>query len=150
VSPNMDLSSPVISKTGAQCIADAFWQCDITLDYGTPYYWSVRATGEPGCGAWSEKGVFVTVSESVMVTTYTALSPPEPPTMPAVVNTVLPSGTAQPVITGGPQTFVSARRSCRDSRTGTGMGLVCAGGVALGEGCCNSPVAGKWRGSRMS
>ncbi len=99
VSRNMDLSSPVISKTGAQAEADNFWQCGITLDYGTPYYWRVRAVGESGCGEWSEKGVFVTLAEPVAVPSATAPLPPAPPLMPSQGVTQQPPQTSQTVLT---------------------------------------------------
>jgi hypothetical protein len=135
VSESMDLSSPVIRRTDTQSIADNFWQCDITLDYGTPYYWRVRATGEPGCGAWSEKGVFVTVSETVTTATYTALSPPEPPSMPSLVNTLLPSDTSPPVIADVPPESVSAPQVVpAAAEKGLAWGWYVLGGVALG-GC---------------
>jgi hypothetical protein len=97
VSPNMDLSVPVISKTGAQRITASYWQCDITLDYGTPYYWRVRATAESGCGAWSEKGLFVTLAEPAFVPASTAPLPPTLPPMP-------PTGVTEPL----PQTSLPA------------------------------------------
>jgi len=98
----MDLSSPVISKTGEQCITASYWQCDITLDYSTPYYWRVRATAASGCGAWSEKGVFVTLAEPAAVPVNTAPLPPTPPTLPSPCVTEPLPQTSQTVKTTTP------------------------------------------------
>jgi hypothetical protein len=54
------IEEPVFARTGDYAIAGNVWQCDVSLDYATTYYWKVRATNASTSSAWSTTGVFTT------------------------------------------------------------------------------------------
>jgi hypothetical protein len=60
VATNVNMDNPVISRTGEDAITGNAWQCDISLDYATTYYWKVRAINASTSSAWSTTGVFTT------------------------------------------------------------------------------------------
>ncbi len=62
VATDVGTNNPVISKTGEHALAGNVWQCDISLDYATTYYWKVRAIGGGTSSGWSTTGVFTTES----------------------------------------------------------------------------------------
>jgi hypothetical protein len=105
VSRLLDLSSPVISKTGLQSLTSNSWPSDITLDYAAPYYWRVRAVTSSGSGAWSATGIFVTRSAPVLIATVTAtiISTPLPPPPSQTTGVTLPAA-SQTVVTAVPPT----------------------------------------------
>jgi len=71
-------ASPVIMRTADYALPATAWQSDISLDYGTTYYWKVRASGSGSYSAWSAVGAFITESPP-------SQSPPasEPPPSPS-------------------------------------------------------------------
>jgi photosystem II stability/assembly factor-like uncharacterized protein len=60
VSTNDDFSSPVITKNDDGVISTNAWQCDVSLDYDTTYYWKIRAINTSTLGSWSASGAFTT------------------------------------------------------------------------------------------
>jgi photosystem II stability/assembly factor-like uncharacterized protein len=66
-------SNQVIAMTGPSALPGNVWQCDISLDYATTYYWKVRAINSSTYSAWSTTGVFTT--EAAPVETDTAGAP---------------------------------------------------------------------------
>jgi hypothetical protein len=42
VATNISFTNPAIAKIGTDALPTTAWQCDITLDYNTTYYWFVR------------------------------------------------------------------------------------------------------------
>jgi photosystem II stability/assembly factor-like uncharacterized protein len=68
-----EFSNPAISMADACAIPGNVWQCDISLDYDTTYYWRVRAINGSTYSAWSTIGIF---------TTETAPAESETPEMP--------------------------------------------------------------------
>jgi photosystem II stability/assembly factor-like uncharacterized protein len=62
VATDADANNPVIAKTDEYALAGNVWQCDVSLDYATTYYWKVRATNASTRSAWSTTGVFTTES----------------------------------------------------------------------------------------
>jgi photosystem II stability/assembly factor-like uncharacterized protein len=56
------LNHPVISMTDGYAIRGNAWQCNVSLDYATTYYWKVRAINASTYSAWSTTGVFTTVA----------------------------------------------------------------------------------------
>jgi photosystem II stability/assembly factor-like uncharacterized protein len=68
-----EMSDPVIAMTGEYALPGNVWECDVSLDYATTYYWKVRAISESTYSAWSTTGIFTT--EEAPATTET----PEPP-----------------------------------------------------------------------
>jgi photosystem II stability/assembly factor-like uncharacterized protein len=55
-----ELTNQVIAMTDEYAIAGNVWQCDLSLDYATTYYWRVRAINATTYSAWSTTGVFTT------------------------------------------------------------------------------------------
>ncbi len=60
VATNAEMHEPVITRTDENALAANVWQCDMSLDYATTYYWRVRATNASTSSAWSTTGVFTT------------------------------------------------------------------------------------------
>ncbi|MFC2026349.1 hypothetical protein ACFLUX_00005, partial [Chloroflexota bacterium] len=63
VSSNLDSSEYEISKVGDHALPGNAWQSDVSLSYGTAYYWKVRAVSPSINSAWSAVGVFTTELE---------------------------------------------------------------------------------------
>jgi photosystem II stability/assembly factor-like uncharacterized protein len=77
-----ELTETVIAMTGENAIPGNVWQCDISLDYATTYYWRVRAVNASTYSAWSTTGVFTTAAApepagTGSLTGHVASSPPE-------------------------------------------------------------------------
>jgi photosystem II stability/assembly factor-like uncharacterized protein len=70
-----DFSHPVIVKINDYSLPTNTWQCDVSLDYSTTYYWKVRASASGTTSAWSSASVFTTESPPSM-TTEPAVSTP--------------------------------------------------------------------------
>ncbi len=62
VATDADFSSPAIVRTVEYALPTNAWQCDVSLDYDTTYYWKVRATSASTRSTWSAAGVFTTES----------------------------------------------------------------------------------------
>jgi hypothetical protein len=60
VSTDAALGNPTILKTGTYALPTTAWQCNITLNYNTTYYWKVRAISSDTCSAWSAVSAFTT------------------------------------------------------------------------------------------
>jgi len=60
VSPDASFAEPVVVKVGDYALPATAWQCDLTLDGETTYYWKVRAIGSATASAWSAVGAFNT------------------------------------------------------------------------------------------
>ncbi|MBN1863240.1 MAG: hypothetical protein JW790_06300 [Dehalococcoidales bacterium] len=56
---------PVILKTDDYCLSDTDWECNISLEYDTAYYWKVRAVTPAGRSDWSKLATFTTIPEPV-------------------------------------------------------------------------------------
>ncbi len=52
----------VIDKTGDNALSSNAWESDISLEYGTTYYWKVKARSDKSFGAWSAVSAFITES----------------------------------------------------------------------------------------
>jgi len=88
VSTDINFSDPVIAKTGDYALPTTAWQCNISLNYDTTYYWKVRAISASTSSAWSAAGAFTTES------------PPSPPTVSA------PPPPAPPPVAAPPPTII--------------------------------------------
>jgi len=77
VSTRNEFDNPTILKTDSYALASTAWQCNISLDYDTTYYWKVRAVNGDTHSAWSAVGAFSTGPPPLE-----AESPPEPPPPP--------------------------------------------------------------------
>ncbi|NQT31316.1 MAG: hypothetical protein HQ588_03195 [Deltaproteobacteria bacterium] len=60
VSTKIELDNPTILKTASYALASTAWQCNVSLDYDTTYYWKVRAVNGDTHSAWSAVGAFST------------------------------------------------------------------------------------------
>jgi photosystem II stability/assembly factor-like uncharacterized protein len=65
VSPDTSFNNPAIARINDYALSANAWQCDVSLDYDTTYYWKVRATTESTRSAWSSSSVFTTESPPV-------------------------------------------------------------------------------------
>ncbi len=65
VSDNTDFNNPIIDRTGQYAIPTNAWQCDVSLNYNTSYYWKIRALNDSTHGYWSSTGLFTTEPEPV-------------------------------------------------------------------------------------
>jgi len=75
VATDVDFSRPAIVKINDYSLPANAWQCDVSLDYGTTYYWKVRATASGTHSAWSSVGVFTTRTPPVTDIVPTATTP---------------------------------------------------------------------------
>ncbi len=62
VSPDANFNNPAIVRINDYALSTNAWQCDVSLDYDTTYYWKVRATTDSTQSAWSSSSVFTTES----------------------------------------------------------------------------------------
>ena len=86
VSTEAALDNPTILKTDAYALPTTAWQCNITLNYDTTYYWKVRAISANTCSPWSAVSAFSTEpAPSSPVNTSATVIPliPTSPTTPA-------------------------------------------------------------------
>jgi photosystem II stability/assembly factor-like uncharacterized protein len=60
VATDAGMENPVIARTDENAVIGNVWQCDVTLDYATTYYWKVRAVSSVTSSAWSTMGIFTT------------------------------------------------------------------------------------------
>jgi hypothetical protein len=81
VSTKVELDNPTILKTDSYALASTAWQCNVSLDYDTTYYWKVRAVNGDTLSAWSAVGAFSTGPAPLE-----AEPPPEPPPSPPTTN----------------------------------------------------------------
>jgi hypothetical protein len=81
VSTKAELDNPTILKTDSYALTNTAWQCNITLDYNTTYYWKVMAVNGDTNSAWSAVGAFSTEAPPLE-----SNSPPEPPPPPPTSN----------------------------------------------------------------
>ena len=68
VSADDSFDDSLISKVGDDALTTTTWQCDLSLQYNTTYYWKVRTRSSDSYSAWSAVSVFTTTTE-----------PPSPP-----------------------------------------------------------------------
>jgi len=78
VSTEVTFGNPTILKTGTYTLPATAWQCNITLNYDTTYYWKVRAISADTCSAWSAVSAFSTESPPSLQPTPSP-EPPQPP-----------------------------------------------------------------------
>jgi photosystem II stability/assembly factor-like uncharacterized protein len=60
VSTHEAVDNPTILKTGSFALPNTAWQSNIDLDYGTTYYWKVRAVSSSTQSPWSAVSAFTT------------------------------------------------------------------------------------------
>ena len=62
VSADINFANPSIIKTGPYALPSTAWQCDLSLNHDTAYYWKVRAVSPDTHSAWSAVSAFTTDS----------------------------------------------------------------------------------------
>ena len=62
VSTDANFANPSIIKKDDYALSATAWQCDLSLNYDTTYYWKVRAISASTRSAWSAVGAFTTES----------------------------------------------------------------------------------------
>ena len=82
-------NNQVVQKTGSNALPSTAWQCDITLQMGTTYYWKVRAVSSQSFSAWSRVGIFIT--KSLPVATTSTTEPPVTLNVQVVLDSPLPA-----------------------------------------------------------
>jgi len=100
VSTDVSFTNPIIVKIDAYALPATAWQCDITLDYDTTYYWKVRATSSESHSAWSAVGAFTTEPPPLLEPSPPPeLSPPPTPPQPEELPAPPPPPPASPQTT---------------------------------------------------
>ena len=95
VSTNAALDNPTILKTDAYALPSTAWQCNITLNYDTTYYWKVRAISSESYSAWSAVSAFTTEPAPSLESTLPSqshLSPHPGPATPDWIEWLMPMG----------------------------------------------------------
>ena len=85
VSTDASLENPTILKVDDYALSSTAWQCNISLDYDTTYYWKVRAISSDTYSAWSAVSAFTTESPPSPLeepSPEEAQEPQEPPSPP--------------------------------------------------------------------
>jgi hypothetical protein len=77
VSTRAEFDNPTVLKTDSYALPSTAWQCNLSLDHDTTYYWKVRAVNGDTHSAWSAVGAFSTRPPPLEVE-----SPPGPPPLP--------------------------------------------------------------------
>jgi photosystem II stability/assembly factor-like uncharacterized protein len=104
VSTHDDFDHPVVVRTGNYAIPTNAWQCDVSLDYLTTYYWRVRAVNRSTLGPWSATGIFTTELSPVDTpgTTSVTLLQTAPATAPPLPTAPVPAITGPAAIKPAP------------------------------------------------
>lgn len=114
VATDVKFASPVVAKTGEFALPGTAWECNVSLDYDTTYYWKVRGIGAGTASDWSATSAFTTTREPgqadrtvppTLIVTPSPVSqnlPPAPAPLPPAP-TILPS---PPVVQETPQWVV--------------------------------------------
>jgi hypothetical protein len=100
ISNDTTFITPVVSCTGEQALLANAWQCEANLEYGTTYFWKVRACTATNSGEWSAVSVFTTEPASGMgVEGLGSNSSEQPPTQQITVVTPEPQQQPPPATT---------------------------------------------------
>ncbi len=67
VSTDANFTYPSIIKKDDYALSTTAWQCDLSLDHDTTYYWKVRAISDNSRSAWSAAGAFTTESPPIAI-----------------------------------------------------------------------------------
>ena len=82
LSPDIHFANPSIIKTGAYALPTTAWQCNVSLNYDTTYYWKVRAISSDTSSAWSAVSAFTTESPPTPSVPPPVMSPVPSPAIP--------------------------------------------------------------------
>jgi photosystem II stability/assembly factor-like uncharacterized protein len=93
VSTAATFDNPTILKTDDYALPNTAWQCNISLNYDTTYYWKVRAVSANSCSAWSAVSAFSTGPEPSDPTgTVAEVATPNSPQEPEWLDWLMPVG----------------------------------------------------------
>jgi photosystem II stability/assembly factor-like uncharacterized protein len=94
VSTIATFDNPTVLKTDDYALPNTAWQCNISLNYDTTYYWKVRAVSADSCSAWSAVSAFSTKTapSDPTGTVAEAATPTPTPENPEWVDWLLPVG----------------------------------------------------------
>ncbi len=79
VSADVDFENPSIVRIDEYSLPTTAWECDVSLEYDTTYYWKVRAVSATTRSNWSTTGAFTTQSPPEAIPEEDALPPPSEP-----------------------------------------------------------------------
>ena len=103
VATDVQFANPSIIKTGDYALPTTAWQCDISLNYDTTYYWKVRAISSNTHSSWSAVSAFSTESPPTPPVSSPASSPaislmplPAPPALPLMPQPAPPPAPSLP------------------------------------------------------
>jgi len=83
VSTDASFDNPSITKVGADALTTTAWECDLSLNYDTTYYWKVRARSSDSYSAWSAVSAFTTELPPAPTEVTEVIQPPlSPPPVP--------------------------------------------------------------------
>ena len=109
VSTDANCANPSIIKKDDYALSATAWQCDLSLDHDTTYYWKVRAISTNTRSSWSAAGAFTTESPPAKPALPPLAKPPAPtttltplPTPPSPIQITPPYPTAPPPQTALP------------------------------------------------
>ncbi|MDP2930901.1 MAG: hypothetical protein Q8O05_00180, partial [Chloroflexota bacterium] len=105
VSASATFANPTIVKIGSFALPSTAWECNVSLNNDTTYYWKVRAVGSTASTGWSAVGAFTTNAApqppSAPAPTPTppvreppapaVIAPPAPPSPPTPVQPAIPN-----------------------------------------------------------
>jgi hypothetical protein len=92
VSTSATFDNPTILKTDGYALPSTAWQCNISLNYDTTYYWKVRAVSADSCSAWSAVSAFTTEAAPSPMGTVAEVPQPNSPQESAWPEWLLPVG----------------------------------------------------------
>ncbi len=78
VARDSEFADVVIARVGDNALSTTVWASDSDLDYGTTYYWKVRAVSATSYSQWAV-GIFTTESAPLAPSSPPPPSPPPPP-----------------------------------------------------------------------
>ena len=93
VSTIATFDNPTILKTDGYALPSTAWQCNISLNHDTTYYWKVRAISADSCSAWSAVSAFSTeLAPSTPIGTVAEVTQPNTPQDPEWLDWLMPMG----------------------------------------------------------
>lgn len=93
VSTAATFDNSTILKTDDYALPSTAWQCNISLNYDTTYYWKVRAVSDDTCSAWSAVSAFSTEpAPSPQTGSVAEVTQPNTPQDPEWLDWLMPMG----------------------------------------------------------
>jgi len=113
VSSSSDFSNTAINRVDDYALSINVWRSDISLLYGTTYYWKVRAFNSSAWSTWSEVAIFTVEPEPDAEPQQTS----EPDSTPEGEPTTAIGSTIKPEVTLTPEPFIDPQPPPPTSRT---------------------------------